>query len=146
MDCHGARHKSGYGVIMNLISSIRTMLNRFSMMAAMFAVLLLIAAGCEVQSGPADGPDMLGAGDFGEQPEQVGFDQSAAPDAAALDVLTDAFDLATTSLCGDGVVDPGEECDDGGANVFEPGACRPDCTLPVCGDGILDGCWVGGRC
>lgn len=32
-----------------------------------------------------------------------------------------------------------EECDDGSANNSEaPNACRPDCTLPFCGDGIVD--------
>lgn len=30
-------------------------------------------------------------------------------------------------FCGDGAVDPGEECDDGNDNAFD--GCRPDCTL-----------------
>jgi len=33
--------------------------------------------------------------------------------------------------CGDGTVDPGEECDDGG----ETATCDDDCTFPLCGDG-----------
>lgn len=41
-------------------------------------------------------------------------------------------------FCGDGVLDPGELCDDGQANTGMPNACRPDCTLPACGDGVLD--------
>ena len=32
-------------------------------------------------------------------------------------------------------LDDGEECDSGGA---EPGVCRENCTLPFCGDGIMD--------
>lgn len=42
--------------------------------------------------------------------------------------------------CGDGVVDAslGEFCDDGEANGDAPGACRADCTLPFCGDGLVD--------
>ena len=41
--------------------------------------------------------------------------------------------------CGDGVLDDGEECDDGDENNdTEPGACRVDCALPFCGDGICD--------
>ena len=32
----------------------------------------------------------------------------------------------------------GEECDDGEDNADEPDACREDCTLPFCGDGIVD--------
>lgn len=42
-------------------------------------------------------------------------------------------------FCGDGVLDPDEECDEGEGNGRpEPGACREDCTLPRCGDGRLD--------
>jgi cysteine-rich repeat protein len=37
--------------------------------------------------------------------------------------------------CGDGVVQPGEQCDDGNA-VNEDG-CTSACTLPRCGDGVL---------
>ena len=38
--------------------------------------------------------------------------------------------------CGDGILDPGEECDDGDR---EPGdGCRADCTIESCGDGIED--------
>ena len=41
--------------------------------------------------------------------------------------------------CGNGVVDPGEECDDGAENSDQVAdACRSDCTLPVCGDGVTD--------
>jgi hypothetical protein len=44
------------------------------------------------------------------------------------------------SACGDGVVDPArEECDLGAANADDvPGVCRTDCTLPRCGDGVVD--------
>ncbi|MCB9704972.1 MAG: hypothetical protein H6711_24055 [Myxococcales bacterium] len=37
--------------------------------------------------------------------------------------------------CGDGIVDVGEECDDGDQNGVGM-ACNPDCTLNVCGDGV----------
>lgn len=38
-------------------------------------------------------------------------------------------------VCGDGVIDPGEACDDGdGANTLA-GACLPDCSRAACGDG-----------
>lgn len=37
--------------------------------------------------------------------------------------------------CGDGVVDPGEECDDG--NVIDDDGCDRDCTRSSCGDGRL---------
>ncbi len=42
-------------------------------------------------------------------------------------------------VCGDGNVDPGEECDDNVLNSdTEPDACRTDCTLAGCGDGVID--------
>jgi len=41
--------------------------------------------------------------------------------------------------CGDGVISAGEQCDDGAANADDPdAACRLDCTLRRCGDGIVD--------
>ncbi|MCR9163144.1 MAG: DUF4215 domain-containing protein [Nannocystaceae bacterium] len=39
-------------------------------------------------------------------------------------------------ICGDGVVQPGEECDAGEANA-DSGSCKPDCTQNVCGDGAV---------
>jgi hypothetical protein len=42
--------------------------------------------------------------------------------------------------CGNGMVEPGEECDDGENNSdTRADACRTDCTLPRCGDGVVDG-------
>lgn len=43
--------------------------------------------------------------------------------------------------CGDGNVDPGEECDLGGDNALTA-ECRPDCNLARCGDGDV---WQGGE-
>ena len=41
--------------------------------------------------------------------------------------------------CGDGDVDPGEECDEGAGNSSLPNArCRTDCQLARCGDGVVD--------
>jgi cysteine-rich repeat protein len=37
-------------------------------------------------------------------------------------------------ICGDGIIDPGEQCDDDGESV----ACDVDCTFPACGDGTLN--------
>ena len=44
-------------------------------------------------------------------------------------------------FCGNGTVDAacGETCDDGAANDdAAPNACRTDCRLPHCGDGVVD--------
>lgn len=44
-----------------------------------------------------------------------------------------------TADCGDGDIDPGEECDDGAGNSSLPNArCRTDCQLARCGDGVVD--------
>jgi cysteine-rich repeat protein len=39
-------------------------------------------------------------------------------------------------FCGDGVVDPGEGCDD--ANSIDDDGCGNDCVLTSCGNGVLD--------
>ena len=55
------------------------------------------------------------------------------------------------AVCGDGVEQTGEACDEGDANSDEaPNACRTDCALPSCGDGVPDdaygeACDDGGR-
>lgn len=42
--------------------------------------------------------------------------------------------------CGDGVIDPGEQCDDGFQGNSDSAACTSTCAAAVCGDGLL---WVG---
>ena len=42
-------------------------------------------------------------------------------------------------VCGDGVLDPGEQCDNGSENSdTNPDACRTSCRDPYCGDGVVD--------
>ena len=43
---------------------------------------------------------------------------------------------STQSTCGDGTLDPGEECDDG--NTTDGDGCDSECVLEKCGDGTLD--------
>ena len=51
-----------------------------------------------------------------------------------------ACDTATTDpasgTCGNGMVEPGEQCDLGALNASDA-ACKKDCTLARCGDGVL---------
>ena len=45
-------------------------------------------------------------------------------------------------FCGDGVIDPGEECDDG-PDIGEGFACTADCANNICGDSVIgpdEGC------
>jgi len=42
------------------------------------------------------------------------------------------------SICGDGIKQTYEFCDNGPANADIPDACRTDCQLPKCGDAIVD--------
>jgi cysteine-rich repeat protein len=44
--------------------------------------------------------------------------------------------IVSPIICGNGVVDPGEECDDG--NLIPGDGCSPVCKLEVCGNSILD--------
>src|SRR4051812_22364245 len=40
------------------------------------------------------------------------------------------------SICGNGIVEPGEDCDDG--NLIATDSCTDVCKFAVCGDGITD--------
>ncbi len=42
----------------------------------------------------------------------------------------------SATLCGDGTVDFGEQCDDG--NFSNADACDSNCRLPACGNGLID--------
>jgi cysteine-rich repeat protein len=44
--------------------------------------------------------------------------------------------ISNSPRCGDSLLDPNEECDDG--NNLDGDSCEADCTLPVCGNAILD--------
>lgn len=57
-----------------------------------------------------------------------------------LDPLYSPYCSTDPNPCGNGLLDfPFEECDDGVANSdTTPDACRTNCTLATCGDGVLD--------
>jgi len=45
----------------------------------------------------------------------------------------------TNPICGNGILEPGEVCDDGPNNSdAAPNACRTNCREPHCGDGVVD--------
>ncbi|KKU73066.1 MAG: hypothetical protein UX98_C0012G0026 [Parcubacteria group bacterium GW2011_GWA2_47_26] len=70
-----------------------------------------------------------------------GGDRAAPPDAGAPDLVEPDRETPDTYVasCGNGVRDPGEECDDGSRNSNSaPDACRTSCRLASCGDGVRD--------
>lgn len=56
---------------------------------------------------------------------------------------TVAYTSTHQTVCGDGIVERDEECDNGDLNANQPNKCRPNCKKPTCGDGILD---AGEKC
>jgi flagellin-like protein len=53
--------------------------------------------------------------------------------------ITDGCTLGSVGVCGDGVVNPGEECDNGDSNSDTTSdACRTNCVLHFCGDNVID--------
>jgi len=75
----------------------------------------------------------------------AGRDDSGVTDADLLDGSgadvspEDAGQDDASQLCGNGEVDPGEECDDGINNSdTAPNACRNNCRAARCGDGARD--------
>lgn len=107
-------------------------------------------------------PSMIGDGGMAEDGDSEDADEDADADTDGMDETGDADgsggdldDDGTTGdgdegeladggseggpadpmpLCGDGSIDPGEECDDGAGNG-EGAMCTPDCQFAECGDG-----------
>jgi hypothetical protein len=70
-------------------------------------------------------------------------DEDGYRDRDEIDAGSDPADATSIPsadpFCGDGDVDPGEDCDEGGANSdTTPDACRTDCTVAACGDEVAD--------
>lgn len=63
-------------------------------------------------------------------------------DTAAPDEDSDNEEPVYVPECGNGILDPGEKCDEGMNNNNNPGiyemTCRSNCTFAKCGDGIID--------
>jgi len=52
-------------------------------------------------------------------------------------LLVGAVPTVRAQVCGDGVVDPPEQCDTGGDDSACPSMCADDCTCAVCGDNVV---------
>lgn len=67
------------------------------------------------------------------------FSSAEATTSSQRPLLTIIYSETPTAICGNGVLEAGEECDDGvGNSDTDPDACRTDCTSPECGDGVVD--------
>jgi cysteine-rich repeat protein len=121
--------------------------------------LLVFAAGClnanpyyeepeepeESASASASAGTTTTAGEATSEPSSsagttttsAGSDSGPASEAGSESDATTVSDTGSPGLCGDGVIDPGEECDDGRNNADKDAYCTLDCKENVCGDGLL---------
>jgi cysteine-rich repeat protein len=106
-------------------------------------------------SDTVDGPDsdtMDSSSDTVDGPDSDTLDgpDSDTVDSSSSDTATDTVDGTATDtvdgdtatdtdtggpFCGDGVIDPGEDCDDG-PDIGPEFDCLSDCTFNICGDGF----------
>ncbi len=86
-----------------------------------YAALGLICANCELEGGSCGN----GIPEGSEECDDGDNDNSNS-----------CTNNCTQAFCGDSIVGPGEECDNGVANQFY-NKCLPDCTSAFCGDGFV---------
>lgn len=105
-----------------------------------WSVLALLLVGCgEDSSRGSTGTDVasdLGGLDANDDTDDATEEIDVVPDVPLPDV--EEPDVRVPA-CGDGILDDGEDCDDGTDNSdTAPDACRTDCTAALCGDGVVD--------
>jgi len=83
-------------------------------------------------SATAPGETLSSSGDEQDADTSTG---TTAGSTTPFDTTTDATTTTEVGICGDGNLDPEEDCDDGDENNAE-GPCTMECTL-TCGDGEL---------
>jgi cysteine-rich repeat protein len=66
----------------------------------------------------------------------VTTDPSTSSTDSTTDTSSDPSTSAPLPSCGDGILDPGEECDHALANA-DDAPCTSSCSLNICGDGLL---------
>ncbi len=78
-------------------------------------------------------------GTMTDGPTGGGMSGTSTIDTSTPMTSTTAADPGTTAadpgVCGDGMVDPGEECDAGPMNGVDGQACTSNCVKNICGDG-----------
>lgn len=94
---------------------------------------VLVAAACG-SSGSSDASDVGSEGDTSD-----GSMTSPGPTTAMADSSSASDDSTPEVGCGNGVMELDEQCDEGAANSDTvPDACRTDCRVAHCADGVLD--------
>ena len=106
------------------------------------SVALAVLTGCpaEPNSATATSAADVSTSSIGDVPDDSGPDGPTTPTTSGGPEPTSTGETtATTSTtqagvtCGDGVLDPGEGCDEGANNKLYA-ACTDECQLNVCGD------------
>jgi cysteine-rich repeat protein len=102
-----------------------------------FPVALLVSAGCGLDAVGLSASDDTGHPGSDGRDGEVRVDADGdVRDVRDADVRVDADG---GPVCGDGVTEAGEQCDDGLDNSDTlPDACRTDCRTAHCGDGVVD--------
>ncbi|MCX4246382.1 hypothetical protein [Paraliomyxa miuraensis] len=100
-------------------------------------VLPLVFAGCRL--GPPNADDYVlvdteGTSEAGGVAPSSGGSESGTTTAETQGSGSGSGDTGGEPVCGDGLVEGDEECDDGGES---PG-CNADCTAAVCGDALVN--------
>ncbi len=92
--------------------------------------------------------DTAGDDDLTDDDDATGDDDVTGDDDATSDDDVTGDDDTSEDPCGDGLPDPGEDCDDGAANGATDCGCQPDCSYGAMGNGCDDGdpCTGDGQC
>jgi len=98
--------------------------------------------GANAQGLPCVSDEECGIGQSCEQGFCGGPSATSSAGTTSLSSTTSADSSAgPRAVCGDGIVEEGEDCDPGGENTME---CDADCTEVVCGDGHINS--MAGEC
>ncbi len=89
---------------------------------------LLTIAACKTENPYFDLLDGTG-------PATTAADSTTDSEPTTSDASGDPTMTTSSGRCGDGVLDPGEDCDDG--NGVADDECTNECSSPACGDGVV---------
>jgi cysteine-rich repeat protein len=106
-----------------------------SLRAAWLGATVVVAAACGLNTSGIAPDDRPGDGTVDDGHGEFAADADIPPPVDDAGNLDDG----AAPRCGDGIIQGGEECDEGGLNSdTAPDACRTDCRMFRCGDGVVD--------